>query len=237
MKREADEHAAKIAKERARGNAEFAASEAAAAAAEWEKVYALRLEREEADRRAAGGDGAKAYTYAARAFRLPASAGDPMEFTQVGFEWFGKDSDADADAEAFALVREAVAACDVTPTATEMGDALIAAAGEFGLDGPFDRERFENEDALIYDTGIASAFFDVIVAVDAVFTEFRDGLCGPGSAAWAAETGAPAGVPRPARPPLGIQILGGEFHQMLPGGAVLPAEASQRFSMSHDNQR
>ena len=68
-------------------------------------------------------------------------------------------------------------------------------------------------------------------------TEFRDGLCGPGSAAWAAETGAPAGVPRPARPPLGIQILGGEFHQMLPGGAVLPAEASQRFSMSHDNQR
>lgn len=63
-------------------------------------------------------------------------------------------------------------------TATEMGDALIAAAGEFGLDGPFDRERFENEEALVYDTDIASAFFDVIVAVDAVFTEFRDGLSG-----------------------------------------------------------
>ena len=79
----------------------------------------------EADRRAAGGDGAKAYTYAARAFRLPAAGGDPMEFTQVGFEWFGKDSSAACDAEAFALVREAVAACDVTPTATEMGDLSI----------------------------------------------------------------------------------------------------------------
>ena len=26
-------------------------------------------------------------------------------------------------------------------------------------------------------------------------TEFKDGLCGPGSAAWAAETGRPAGLP------------------------------------------
>jgi len=85
----------------------------------------LPVAGQEADRRAAGGDGAKAYTYAARAFRLPASSGDPMEFTQVGFEWFGKESCADADAEAFALVREAVAACDVTPTATEMGDLSI----------------------------------------------------------------------------------------------------------------
>ncbi|WP_290490088.1 ATP phosphoribosyltransferase regulatory subunit [Hyphomonas sp. UBA2654] len=85
----------------------------------------LPVAGQEADRRAAGGDGAKAYTYAARAFRLPASAGDPMEFTQVGFEWFGKESGADADAEAFALVREAVAACDVSPTATEMGDLSI----------------------------------------------------------------------------------------------------------------
>ena len=85
----------------------------------------LPVAGQEADRRAAGGDGAKAYTYAARAFRLPAAADDPMEFTQAGFEWFGKESGPDADAEAFALVREAVAACDVTPTATEMGDLSI----------------------------------------------------------------------------------------------------------------
>lgn len=85
----------------------------------------LPVAGQEAGRRAAGGDGAKAYTYAARAFRLPAAETDPMEFTQVGFEWFGKDSSADTDAEAFALVREAVAACDVSPTATEMGDLSI----------------------------------------------------------------------------------------------------------------
>lgn len=79
----------------------------------------------EAERRAAGDGGAKAYTYAARAFRLPAVADDPMEFTQVGFEWFGRESSPDADAEAFALVREAVSACGVKPVATEMGDLSV----------------------------------------------------------------------------------------------------------------
>ena len=63
-------------------------------------------------------------------------------------------------------------------TGTEMGDALIAAAREFGLDGDYDRERFESEDALVYDGTDASAFFDVLVAVDGVFTEFRDTLSG-----------------------------------------------------------
>jgi hypothetical protein len=53
FKREADRHAAQLAAQRARENAQLAAVEAAAAAEEWEKVYALRVEREEADRRAA----------------------------------------------------------------------------------------------------------------------------------------------------------------------------------------
>ena len=79
----------------------------------------------EAERRVAGDGGPKAYTYAARAFRLPAVADDPMEFTQVGFEWFGRDSSPEADAEAFALVREAVSACAVEPVATEMGDLSV----------------------------------------------------------------------------------------------------------------
>ena len=85
----------------------------------------LPVAGQEAERRASGGDGAKAYTYAARAFRLPATDNDPMEFTQVGFEWFGRDRTPEADAEAFTLVREAVAACEVTPTATEMGDLSV----------------------------------------------------------------------------------------------------------------
>ena len=53
FKQEADEHAAKLAAKQAKENAQLAAAEAAAAAKEWEKVYAIRIEREEADRRAA----------------------------------------------------------------------------------------------------------------------------------------------------------------------------------------
>jgi len=79
----------------------------------------------EADRLAAGGSGAAAYCYAAEAFRLPAAPGDPMEFTQVGFEWFGQESTPYEDAEAFALVHEAVRACDVLPVAINMGDLAI----------------------------------------------------------------------------------------------------------------
>ena len=67
----------------------------------------------EAERLASGRNGPEAYTYAARAFRLPASRDDPMEFTQVGFERFGRPSSPQEDAHAFALVHSAVTACGV----------------------------------------------------------------------------------------------------------------------------
>ena len=51
-KQQADELAAALARERAKEDAEFAAAEAAAAALEWEKVYVVRTEREEAVKRA-----------------------------------------------------------------------------------------------------------------------------------------------------------------------------------------
>ncbi|HPF23230.1 MAG TPA: ATP phosphoribosyltransferase regulatory subunit [Hyphomonas sp.] len=79
----------------------------------------------EAARLASGVNGPKAYCYAAEAFRLPAASDDPMEFTQVGFEWFGKDSTPYEDAEAFALVHEAVRACDVRPVAIATGDLAV----------------------------------------------------------------------------------------------------------------
>jgi hypothetical protein len=63
-------------------------------------------------------------------------------------------------------------------TATEMGDALIAAASEFGLEGEYNREKFENDDPRVYDPAVASGFFDVLVAVDGVFTEHRNLLGG-----------------------------------------------------------
>ena len=52
-KQKADEKMAELRKARAREDADFAAVEAAAAAEEWKQVYTLRIEREEADRRAA----------------------------------------------------------------------------------------------------------------------------------------------------------------------------------------
>jgi len=63
--------------------------------------------------------------YAARAFRLPAVAGDPMEFTQVGFERYGAPSTAETDAEAFALVCEAAASAGVSESETRMGDLAV----------------------------------------------------------------------------------------------------------------
>ena len=52
LKKVEDEKAAKIAREQAKENAALAAAEAAAAAADWERVYALRVEREQAQKRA-----------------------------------------------------------------------------------------------------------------------------------------------------------------------------------------
>ena len=41
-------------------------------------------------------------------------------------------------------------------TATEMGNALIAAGSEFGLSADYDRSKFENDDPRPYDEGDAS---------------------------------------------------------------------------------
>ena len=79
----------------------------------------------EAERLASGRNGPEAYTYAARAFRLPASPEDSMEFTQVGFERFGRASTPHEDADAFALVQAAVAACGITDWRMVMGDLAV----------------------------------------------------------------------------------------------------------------
>lgn len=46
-------------------------------------------------------------------------------------------------------------------TATEMGDALTAAAAEAGLKTPVERNRFANDDDRQYEPTAAEAFFDV----------------------------------------------------------------------------
>ncbi|MCI4644685.1 MAG: ATP phosphoribosyltransferase regulatory subunit [Hyphomonadaceae bacterium] len=63
--------------------------------------------------------------YAARAFRLPSVPGDPMEFTQIGFERYGAPATADVDAESFALVCEAAASAGITDSMLRMGDLAV----------------------------------------------------------------------------------------------------------------
>lgn len=84
----------------------------------------------------AGVSGEVVKRYSARAFRLPVVPGDPMEFTQVGFERYGAPSSAGTDAEAFALVCEAAASTGVTASETRMGDLAIFPAFVEALDLP-----------------------------------------------------------------------------------------------------
>lgn len=67
-------------------------------------------------------------------------------------------------------------------TATEMGNALIAAGSEFGLSADYDRSTFENDDPRPYDEGDARAFFGALVAAEGVLAIQRNrlqGILGP----------------------------------------------------------
>jgi ATP phosphoribosyltransferase regulatory subunit len=104
----------------------------------------------EAERLASGLNGPEAYMYAARAFRLPASPDDPMEFTQVGFERFGRASSPEEDADAFALVQTAVATCGVDDWRMVMGDlsvfpAFVDALGLARVTGDLLKRAFRQE--------------------------------------------------------------------------------------------
>ena len=67
-------------------------------------------------------------------------------------------------------------------TASEMGEALIAAGAEFGLDGAYDRSKFQNDEQRAYDEGYASRIFEAFVTADGAIAAHRnriDGLVGP----------------------------------------------------------
>lgn len=63
-------------------------------------------------------------------------------------------------------------------TATEMGNALIAAASEFGLLAEYDRSRFENDGQRPYNEDHARGFFEALVAVESALTIQRNRLRG-----------------------------------------------------------
>ncbi len=71
---------------------------------------------------------------------------------------------------------------DAGLTASELGDELIKTAADLGRDGDYDRDRFESDEPRSYDPAAATAFYEVLEAVAAVFAEHRaslDGEVGP----------------------------------------------------------
>jgi hypothetical protein len=61
-------------------------------------------------------------------------------------------------------------------TGTELGNQLIAVAGEHGLEGGYDRARFEDADRREYDTAAAEGFFAAFVGAHTAFERHRAGL-------------------------------------------------------------
>ncbi len=90
----------------------------------------------ETQRRLSGAQDDRAYSYAARAFRLPASSSDPMEFTQVGREHFSSADGEDDDMILFGRVIEAARMCGVAPRSVMIGDLAIVPAFIDALDLP-----------------------------------------------------------------------------------------------------
>jgi hypothetical protein len=63
-------------------------------------------------------------------------------------------------------------------TATQMGNALIAAGEEFGLTGEYDRSKFENDDPRPYDADIALGIFQAFVSADSAIAAQRNRITG-----------------------------------------------------------
>ncbi len=63
-------------------------------------------------------------------------------------------------------------------TATEFADQVIAAVGDLGLDGDYDRDKFENAEQRAYTPEAAATFFDAAVAAAQVFRRHRASVGG-----------------------------------------------------------
>ena len=63
-------------------------------------------------------------------------------------------------------------------TGTQMGDALIGAVAALGLEGEYNREKFESDDPRSYDPAAAAAFNEIINGMQSVFTEHRSTIGG-----------------------------------------------------------
>ncbi|MEL7452893.1 MAG: ATP phosphoribosyltransferase regulatory subunit, partial [Pseudomonadota bacterium] len=94
----------------------------------------LPVALDEVEARRAGAEGIRVAQYAARAFRMPASVGDPIEFVQIGCERFGDEGGPAVDADTFALVAEEAAAAGLKTAHTRLGDLGVFQAFVDALD-------------------------------------------------------------------------------------------------------
>ena len=62
---------------------------------------------------------------------------------------------------------------------TEMGDRVIAGAAEVGLEGPYDRSKFESDEPHQYDPGVAGALLSNMLDANTVFERRRTSVDGP----------------------------------------------------------
>jgi hypothetical protein len=58
-------------------------------------------------------------------------------------------------------------------TGTELGDGLIAAMADHGLEGGFERSRFEDDEPRRYDRAAAAAYLEAFVAAHTIFERRR----------------------------------------------------------------
>jgi hypothetical protein len=61
---------------------------------------------------------------------------------------------------------------------TQMGDALIAAAAELGLDGDYERERFMSDAPGVYDPDAVGRFFTALTSANRLFKDHMSSLSG-----------------------------------------------------------
>lgn len=85
----------------------------------------LPLAVDEVAARKAGRSGERTVRYASRAFRIPSSNDEPIEFIQIGCERYGYPSVPGADAELYAIVSEEAKLAGIAKGQTRMGDLAI----------------------------------------------------------------------------------------------------------------
>jgi hypothetical protein len=63
-------------------------------------------------------------------------------------------------------------------SASAFGDQVLGAVKELGLEGPFQREKFESDEPRIYDAAAAARFFQALTSADRIFKAHRARLSG-----------------------------------------------------------